>query len=90
MPEAFDAYYKWLAIPPDEQPPNNYRLLGVALFESDPDVIASAADKQMAHVRSFQSGRHSALSQKLLGEIAQARICLLTDAKKKVYDVRLR
>ena len=36
---AFDAYYKWLSIPPDEQPPNHYRLLGVPLLESDLDVI---------------------------------------------------
>ena len=42
MSEAFDAYYKWLAIPPHQQPPNHYRLLGVAALESDeplgPDV----------------------------------------------------
>ena len=90
MPEAFDAYYKWLAIPPSEQPPNHYRLLGVALFESDADVLASAADKQMAHIRSFQTGQHSALSQKILNEIAAARICLLSAAKKVAYDEWLR
>ena len=90
MPEAFDAYYKWLGIPPNEQPPNCYRLLGIALFESDPDVITSAADKQMAHIRSFQTGQHSALSQKILNEIAAARICLLNAAKKAQYDEKLR
>jgi hypothetical protein len=36
--EAFDPYRKWLGIPPEEQPPNHYRLLGIALFEDDPDV----------------------------------------------------
>ena len=90
MAEAFDGYYKWLAIPPYEQPPSHYRLLGLALFEADPDVLANAADKQMAHVRSFQAGQHSALSQKILNEIAAARICLLNAAKKAEYDEKLR
>ena len=38
----FDPYYKWLGIPPGEQPPNHYRLLGVSLFEPDADVIDAA------------------------------------------------
>jgi hypothetical protein len=87
--ETFDGYYKWLGITPDEQPPNHYRLLGIRNFEADADVIAGAADKQMAHVRSFQAGKHSALSQKILNEIAAARICLLTAAKKAAYDEEL-
>ena len=90
MPEAFDPYHKWLAIPPEEQPPNYYRLLSMKVFESDTNVIASAADKQMAHVRSFQTGQHSALSQQILNEISTARICLLNAAKKAAYDAVLR
>ena len=86
----FDPYYQWLAIPPRDRPPNHYRLLGVELFESNADVIATAADKQMAHVRSFQTGKHSALSQKLLNEIAAAKVCLLNPAKKEAYDRQLR
>ena len=49
MDESFDPYYKWLGIPPAEQPPNHYRLLGVTLFESDLDVIANAADQRIGH-----------------------------------------
>ena len=90
MPEAFDAYYKWLGIDPEDQPPNHYRLLGIKLFQSDAEVIANAADKQMAHIRSFQTGQHSALSQDILNEIAAARICLLNAAKKAQYDDKLR
>src|SRR5688572_1794287 len=33
MTEPFDAYYTWLGIPPAEQPPHFYRLLGVQPFE---------------------------------------------------------
>lgn len=91
MPEqAFDAYYKWLAIPPSEQPPNCYRLLGVAIYESDPDVIEAAADQRMAHIRTYQTGKHGAISQKLLNELADARLTLLNLAKKAEYDARLR
>ena len=58
MSGTFNEYHVWLGIPPHEQPPNHYRLLGIALFESDPDVIDHAADRQMAHIRTFQSGKH--------------------------------
>jgi hypothetical protein len=90
MPETFDAHYKWLGIPPEDQPPNHYRFLGISMFETDPDVIASAADQRMAHIRSFQTGQHSALSQKILNEIAAVRICLLNAAKKAEHDEYLR
>jgi hypothetical protein len=90
MVEAFDPYHKWLAIPPGEQPPNHYRLLGAQTFESDADVIANAADRQMAHVKVFQAGPHSAFSQKILNEIAAARVCLLNPQRKAEYDALLR
>ena len=90
MPEAFDAYHRWLGISPKDQPPNHYRLLGIDVFEPDSDVIANAADKQMAHIRSFQAGEHSGLSQRILNEIAAARVCLLNPNKKAAYDERLR
>lgn len=86
----FDPYYQWLAIPPKDQPPNHYRLLGVELFESNVEAIANAADQRMMHVRSFQTGKYSDLSQKLLNEIAVAKICLLNAGKKAAYDQQLR
>jgi len=85
----FDPYYKWLGIPPDEQPPNHYRLLGIPLFTDDADVIANAADQRMLHLRSFQTGPRAALSQKLLNEIAQANACLLRAETKSTYDAAL-
>jgi hypothetical protein len=90
MPEHFDAYFEWLAIPSEEQPPNHYRLLGVPLFVDNPSVIEHAADRQMGHLRTFQTGKHSALSQRLLNEVAAAKICLLNPQKKAAYDVQLR
>ena len=90
MAEAFDPYHKWLGIPPEDQPPDHYRLLAIKPFEEDPDVIASAADRQMKHLRDFQTGPHAPLSQKLLNEVATARICLLNAEKKSAYDEQLR
>ena len=83
---ALDPYHKWLGIPPDEQPPNYYRLLGIGLYESDPEVVAYAADARMSHVKTFQSGKHSAISQRILNEIASAKLCLLNPTKKSEYD----
>jgi hypothetical protein len=86
----FDPYYRWLGIPPEEQPPNHYRLLGLRLLEPDADVIETAADARMVHLRTMQTGKHGALCQKLLTEVATARVCLLQPAKKAEYDRRLR
>ena len=90
MATDFDPYYKWLGIPPEEQPPHHYRLLAIKIFEADPDVIETAADRLMAQLRTYQAGKHSALSQKLLNEVAAAKICLLKPDKKAAYDAQLR
>ncbi len=91
MPEEpFDPYHRWLGIPPKDQPPNHYRLLGIEQFESSPDVIGAAADRQMTHLRNYQLGQQAALSQRILNEVAAAQICLLDPRRKADYDVQLR
>lgn len=90
MSETFDPYRIWLGIPADQQPPSHYQLLGVVEFESDPDVLENAADRQMAHVRTFQSGKHSEESQRILNEITQAKICLLKPDKRAAYEAKLK
>jgi hypothetical protein len=90
MPDAFDAYHRWLGITPKDQPPHHYRLLGIDLFENDPEVIRDATERQMVHVRKYQLGKHSALSQKILNELATAKSCLLDPVKKACYDDSLR
>jgi hypothetical protein len=86
----FDPYYTWLGIPPSEQPANHYRLLGIQLFESNTSVIENAADRQMKHLQSFKIGAKAALSQRLLTEVAGARVQLLDPARKAAYDAELR
>ena len=90
MSPPFDPYHKWLGIPPEEQPPHHYRLLGIKPFETDPDVVEIAADQRMRHLRSFQAGKNGALSQKLLNEIAAAKVCLLDPGQRAEYDAQLR
>lgn len=85
-----DPYHKWLGIPRAEQPPTHYRLIGVQDFEQDPDVIESAADRQMAHLRTFQGGARGELSQRLLNEVSRARGVLLSPDAKRAYDQGLR
>lgn len=86
----FDPYHKWLGIPREEQPPNHYRLLGISPFESDPDVIDAAANRQMAYLQGCATGTQALLSQRLLNEVAAARLCLLNPEKKIAYDARLK
>ncbi len=86
----FDPYHKWLGIPPKYQPPNHYRLLGLDPFESDAEVIDTAANRQMAYLQQRATGEHAAQSQKLLNEISAARLCLLNAEKKAEYDAQLK
>ncbi len=89
MAEAFNPYHVWLSIPPEEQPANYYRLLSLPLLESNPDVIDNAADRQTAHLRTFQSGKNGKFAERLLNEVAAARVCLLDPKKKAAYDQRI-
>ncbi len=90
MAEAFDPYHKWFGIPPNEQPPNHYRLLGLELFEADLEVIDIAADQRMLHLKTYQNGGNARASQDLLTEVAKARICLSNETEKQDYDRALR
>src|SRR5687767_3181415 len=89
MNPSFDPYHLWLGIPPEEQPPDYYRLLGLRRFEGDPEVISNAADRQMLHVRSFQTGPRAVECQRLLNELSAARSYLLDRSKKAAYDQAL-
>jgi serine/threonine protein kinase len=89
MSKSFDPYHSWLGIPPSEQPPDHYRLLGIARFESNVDVIEHAADRQMSYLRTFKAARHVDWSQRLLNEVASARLTLFNAEKKAAYDAEL-
>ena len=90
MSADLDPYYTWLGIPPEEQPPNHYRLLGVKPLETNVDVIANAADRQVMHIRTFQQGKLADQSQAVLNKLSAARVCLLNAESKSAYDRQLR
>ena len=86
----FNPYRVWLGIPANKLPADHYSLLGLETYESDPEVISSAADKVMSFVKTFQTGKYSQQSQQLLNEISAARVCLLNEKSKAEYDAQLR
>jgi hypothetical protein len=90
MSNEFDPYHVWLGIPPEEQPPNHYRLLGLRPLEANADVISNALDQRRAFLRSVQAGKRAAQSQQLLNEVSAAGVTLLDPAKKAPYDAELR
>jgi len=86
----FDPLHKWLGIPPDEQPPNHYRLLAITIYENDPEVIDMAADKQLAFLHDLTNGEQAEMAEQLSNQVSAARLCLLNDEKKIAYDDALR
>jgi hypothetical protein len=89
MPD-FDPYYFFLGVPPKEQTPNHYRLLGTELFEPSEEIISAAADRQMGHLQQHESGEHVEAVAGLLGNVSRARLCLLNSEKKAAYDAELK
>jgi hypothetical protein len=85
MPE-FDPYWQWFRIPPGEEPRDHYRLLGITLLETNPVVIANAANQRIACVQAFQTPENSALCQRILDAIVAAKKCLLNPHEKAEYD----
>ena len=87
---SLDPYRDWLGLASARRPPTHYELLGVEQYEDDPDRLHQAALAQIAKLRKYQTGKHSDLTQELMNEISQARICLLDVDKKADYDLQLR
>ncbi|TVS16279.1 MAG: hypothetical protein EA424_14505 [Planctomycetaceae bacterium] len=90
MSEVFDPYHRWLGIPPEDQPPDHYRLLGIARFETDREVIDSVAMRHMLFLQEIADGPHVPQAQQLLNELAAARRCLLDADRKAAYDAGLK
>jgi hypothetical protein len=86
----FDPLAEWLGIPPADQPPHHYRLLGLMLFEDRANEIERAADERMAAVRKHQTGPRAAATQQVLNRLAAAKQCLLNPATRTAYDAAIR
>lgn len=90
MPSEFDPYREWLKIPPSEQPPHHYRLLGLKVFESDPQKIEEGITRLVGKLQSLSHGPRVKQAQELLNQVARARLCLADPDKKHQYDQELR
>jgi serine/threonine protein kinase len=86
----FDPYREWLDIPPADQPPNYYRLLGLSLYESDCAQIARAAEERCARIKTHLESEHKPDAERLLKQIDAVRAHLSNPQKKTVYDTALR
>lgn len=86
MPDEFDPYYLWLGTPPEDQPFHAYKMLGLKLYESDPQIIATAADQRIAHVRTFRDGPRAVWSETLLGELTTIKLNLLNPEARAEYN----
>lgn len=62
MPEPFDPYSEWLGIAPEEQPPDHYRLLGIAPFEPGEASPGSRHEPEEAPAASTPQPGDNALS----------------------------
>ena len=89
-PPLFDAYHLWLGIPPKDQPPDAYRILGVSRFESDPKVLDNAMQLRLRHLAAQQPGPHAAEASRLSQEVRQTGATLLNSETRARYDARLR
>ena len=90
MPTDFDPYLSWLDIPPEEQPPTHYRLLGLEPFENDPEKIGESVIHLVSRLQDLSHGENIESAQKLLNDVAKAKLCLTSKAAKFKYDVQLR
>ncbi len=86
----FDPYREWLGLSPHDRPYTHYALLGLAPFERDRQVIAVAAQRQMAQLRKRRQGDPGPAAERLIGELSKATTCLLNTNRKRLYDQHLR
>jgi len=83
---SFNPYCQWLGLADLGRPPSYYELLQIPTGETDATLIAHAADKLSARVRSQRPGPHAARWQQLLDELAAAKRTLLDGAARERYD----
>ncbi|HQU41376.1 MAG: hypothetical protein B7Z73_01275, partial [Planctomycetia bacterium 21-64-5] len=84
-----DVYRDWLGIKETARPLNHYQLLGLKLFEDDPNAVRASYRKLNAHVRKYAAGEYGPQSQALLNELCQAMLCLTDNVRKTEYDTSL-
>ena len=88
--DSFDPYLSWLGIPSQLRPLNHYLLLGVKIYENDPEKIALAYETRMVLLKQFQSGPRGEISQQLITQVGKAKRDLLDPDRRARYDSGLK
>jgi hypothetical protein len=88
QPSGLDPY-DLLEIAPELRPPTHYQLLGIDDFETDLELIQTAAKQRGAYLHQIAAGPQRKVVQQLLGEVAVARRTLLVAESKQQYDQEL-
>lgn len=89
---AQDRYTQWLKIAPGARPPDHYALLGLPHFCGDAQRIEQASHDRLDELDKHALS-HDAASradcQRMMNEVARARVVLMDAGKRLAYDVEL-
>ena len=88
MSEKFNPLKAWLGVTAGK--PSYYQLFGLENFESEPPVIADAADRAIRKVQKQAQGEHRETAEKLARDLATVKGVLLSAEKRQAYDAQLR
>ena len=88
--DKFDPYQQWLGIPSQLRPLNHYILLGIRIYEADPNKISVAFNRRMKLLKKLQSGPRGELAKQLIAEVGKAKHDLIDPDRRAKYDSVLR
>ncbi|MBL9080662.1 MAG: hypothetical protein JNK76_02590 [Planctomycetales bacterium] len=88
MAEKLNPLKAWLGV--DVAKPSYYQLFGLQNFESEPPVIADAADRAIRKAQKHTGGEHREAAEKLVRDLTTVKNVLLSTEKRQAYDQQLR
>lgn len=80
----------WFEAAASPRPRNHYQLLGLELFESQPEVIDAAATRLTGFLQGLADDAGREQAEPLLRDVAAAQLCLQNPDQKAAYDAQLR
>src|SRR5690348_7622953 len=83
MSQTFNPYREWLSIVSTNPSPNYYELLGLPPREPDMGKINAAYQRQSNRLASQLGGYRAEIAHRLIGELAEARMTLMTPTAKR-------
>ena len=87
-----DRYSQWLGIEEGARAPDHYALLGIGRFCDDADLIDTAAHQRLDLLDRYSLGgsRESRdTCQKMMNEVARARVVLMNPERREEYNRQL-